>query len=463
MSYQVIAIILPLITVPYISRVLGSDAVGVNSYTNAIITYFVLIANVGLTVYGNRTISYTRDSKYQRSQKFWEIVFIKWIMATVSFLLLIVFIKIYGLYSDFLLIQSIQIFAAAIDISWFFTGLEDFKKTVTRNIVIKVLSAVLILLFVKRTSDLALYIFIVASSTLFGNLTLWTYLRKLIIPIELRNISLKPHLIPVFALFVPQLANQLFMTLNKLMLGNLSTLSQTGYFDNADKIVRILLTAITAVGTVIFPRLANSFKNNDTEKIKKYLKLSFDTVSMISIPITFGLITVSKSFSNIYFGAGFLGINVTLSILAIELIFMGWSTVFGNQFLVAIDKIKGLTISVISATIVLLFSSVIVIPKFGSAGAAVTSVIGEMTIAIVQLFFVKKYIELIPIFKDFYKFFVSGLLMIFACLIINKFITNDWLNIILQVICGGVVYLISLILLKPQIINLKDLKNSFVD
>lgn len=463
MSYQIIAIILPFITVPYISRVLGADAVGINSYTNAIITYFVLIANVGLTVYGNRTISYTRDSIYQRSQKFWEIVLIKWIMAIISFLLLLMFVNFYGRYSSFLMWQSIQIFAAAVDISWLFTGLEDFKKTVTRNIIVKVASAVLILLFVKNQGDLTLYIIIVAGSTLLGNLTMWTYLRKLLVPIKLKDISLIPHIIPVLALFVPQLASQLFMTLNKLMLGNLSTISQTGYFDNADKIIRILLTAITAVGTVIFPRLANSFKNNDTDKIEKYMKLSFDMVSLISIPVTFGLISISESFSNIYFGKGFQGIDVTLSVLAIELIFMGWSTVFGNQFLVAIDKIKGLTISVVLATVILLLTSNILIPMYGSKGAAASSVIGEMTIAIVQLFFVKRYINLLPIFKDFYKFLLSGIVMFFCCNFVGHLISNDLLNIAFQIILGGIIYFVSLYILKPQILNIREVKISFMN
>ncbi|WP_268732040.1 flippase [Streptococcus gallolyticus] len=463
MSYQVIAIILPLITVPYISRVLGSEAVGINSYTNAIITYFVLIANIGLTVYGNRAISYTRDSIYQRSQKFWEIACIKWVMALISFVLLMFFIKIYGRYSNYLLWQSIQIVATAFDISWFFTGLEDFKKTVTRNIVVKVLSAVLILLLVKEPKDLSLYIIIVASSTLFGNLTLWTYLKKLVIPVDFQNFSLKSHIIPVFTLFIPQLANQLFMTLNKLMLGNLSTISQTGYFDNSDKIVRILLTAITAVGTVIFPRLANSFKNNNTKNIEKYLKLSFDMVTLISIPVSFGIISISQPFSNIYFGADFSGINLTLSVLVIELIFMGWSTVFGNQFLVAINKVKGLTVSVVVGTLFLLGSSLILIPKLGSVGAAITSVIGELTIATVQLLFVKKYIKLKVIFGDFYKFLLSGLLMLIICLLVGNTIDNDYLNILVQVFCGGATYLISLFILKPRIINIKEVRNSFLD
>lgn len=452
MSYQILAIIIPLITVPYISRVLGAEAVGINAYTNAIITYFVMIANVGLTVYGNRAISYSRDSLEERSQKFWEIVCIKWIMASISMVLLFAFISLYGRYSNYLMLQSIQIVAAALDISWFFTGLEDFKKTVTRNIIIKLLSTILILILIKDVEDLGLYILIVAGSTLFGNLTLWTYLRKMVRPIRFSKLSLTIHIVPVLVLFVPQLATQLFMTLNKLMLGNLSTISQTGYFDNADKIVRILLTAIVAVGTVTFPRIANSYKRNQTNEVRKYLKLAFDSVNLIAFPIVFGLIAVSSEFSAFYFGPEFKGIELVLGLLVIELVFMGWSSILGNQFLVAINKTKGLTVSVVIGTVVLLLFSIILIPQFGAAGAAVTSVIGELVIALVQIYYVNKYTIVEHMFRELPKYLIASVAMFGVVYLVNFLPLSNFMMIVVKVMVGGIVYLVALLLMKPSVI-----------
>lgn len=453
MSFQILAIIIPLVTVPYISRVLGSEAVGINAYTNAIMTYFVMIANVGLTVYGNRAISYSRDSLEERSQKFWEIVSLKLIMASISILLLFAFISIYGKYSNYLILQSIQIISAAFDISWFFTGLEDFKKTVTRNIIVKIVSAILILTLVKDVGDLSLYILIVTLSTLLGNLTLWTYLRKMIKPIRLSQISLHTHLVPVFVLFVPQLATQLFMTMNKLILGNLSTLSQTGYFDNADKIVRILLPAIVAVGAVIFPRIANSYKRNNSDEVQKYLMLAFDSVNLISFPIVFGLISINTEFSTIYFGPDFIGIDLVLGILVIELLFMGWSSVLGNQFLVAIDKTKGLTVSVIIGTFVLVLTSIFLIPQFGAAGAALTSVVGEMVIALIQIYYVKKYVEIGILFREIPKYLLASITMFIIVFLVNSLPLGNFTMIVIKVLVGGLVYLSSLYLLKPRILS----------
>lgn len=460
MSYQIIAVILPLITVPYISRVLGAEAVGINSYTNAIITYFVLIANVGITVYGNRTISYTRDSIEERSRKFWEIVIVKLIMGTISFVLLFIFIGLYGRYSEYLMWQSIQILAAIIDISWFFVGLEDFKKTVSRNIIVKVLSASLILTLVKKPSDLALYIIIVAGATFLGNLTLWTYLKKLLVPVKRADLSLLEHMGPIFVLFIPQLASQLFMTINKLLLGNLSTITQIGYFDNSDKVVRILLTAITAVGTVVFPRLANSFKTGKKDKVEKYLKFSFDAVNLISFPIVAGVIIISKPFSMIYFGSEFKGINVVLATLVVELIFMGWSTVMGNQYLVAINRTKGLTISVIVATVILLISSYLILPTYGAQGAAITSVLGEFIIATVQLLYVRKYINLFYIFKDISKYLFASVVMFIICYLTPS-LSSNFITMFIKVIIGAVVYVVIILLLKPDLV--KDISGKVLE
>lgn len=453
LTYQIVAIILPLVTIPYASRVLGAELIGINSYTNTIISYFLLIANIGLTVYGNRTISYTRDDISKRSQKFWEILLIKLIMALFSLVLFSIFILVYAHYQLFLCLQSIQILATAIDISWFFTGMEDFKKTVTRNIFTKILSAILILSLVNGKDDLWIYILILALSTLLGNLTLWSYIFKFVERCDLKSLQLKEHIKPVFILFIPQLATTLFLTLNKLLLGNLSTLSQAGYFDSSDKVIRMLLTFITAVGTVSFPRLANSFNNGHKGNVQKILKLSFDAVSIIAFPMSVGMLIAGETFSPLFFGSQFKGIEIVLGILSVELIFMGWSSILGNQFLVAINKTKGLTVSVFIASFILLISSFVLIPILGATGASISSVIGEATIALVQLYYVSKYTKLCLLFSDTPKFLVSSLIMGASCWVIGSYFYDGVIKLFVQGTVGLVVYCIMIWFSRPEIIN----------
>lgn len=451
--YQIVAIILPLVTIPYASRVLGAEMIGINSYTNTIISYFVLIANIGLTAYGNRTISYTRDSVLKRSQKFWEILVIKIIMALFSLSLFFIFTLIYQEYTTFLYIQSIQILATAIDISWFFTGMEDFKRTVTRNILTKILSAICIIAFVKSREDLWLYILILVLSTFLGNLTLWTYVFDVIELINFKHLQLKEHIKPVFVLFIPQLATTLFLTLNKLLLGNLSTLSQSGYFDSADKVIRILLTFITAVGTVIFPRIANSFNKGEQRNVEELLKLSFGAVNIIAFPMIVGIMVIGRPFSILFFGSEFEGIEIVLGILSIELIFMGWSSILGNQFLVAINKTKGLTVSVFIASLILLISSFILIPILGATGASISSVIGEATIALVQLYYTSKHTKLCLLFSDITKFLVSSLIMGTSCLLIGSYFYDGIMKLCVQGTVGLMVYCIMIWYSRTEIVN----------
>ncbi|MEN2287094.1 flippase [Enterococcus lactis] len=450
-SYQLLTIILPIVTVPYVSRVLTAEGVGKFSYTNSIIQYFILLATLGTNVYGSRTIAYYRNDIKNRSEKFIEIMLLKFLMMIVSFSTFIVFLFFYRRIKLLLLLQSFQILAVGVDISWFFIGIEDFKKTVFRNTLIKIASVVLIFLLVKNPEDLWKYIVINSFSTLIGNFTLWGYLRKYIRKVDLKNISMKTHIPLILKLFIPQIATQIFVTLNKIYLGNMSTFVKTGFFDNSDRVVRILIAFITAIGTVIFPRLANEFHKNNILKMNNYFKIAFDVVNLIAIPISLGMFMVSRPFSVIFFGEGFQGIDKVLAILSFEIIFMGWSSLI-NQYLIASDKPLGITISISIASLLSIFLSYYLIKEYSAIGAAVSSVIGEFVIAISSLMFMRNNVSLKYVFKDLWKIILSALFMFFICRI-SQLINPFFSKLYVQIFLGGLVYLCTILVLNPEVIN----------
>lgn len=450
LTNQLVNIVIPVVTIPYISRVLGPEMLGINAYANSIISYFVLIANLGISIYGNRTIAYARDSLEARSEVFWEIIFIKLIMASLAFVSLFLFLKVYGEYTEYIYMYSILIFATAVDISWFFAGLEDFRKIVIRNIFVKIFSFLLIFLLVKSGDDLLFYILIISLSNFLGNFALWGSLKTYIKKIRIKQMHISLHFYPILILFLPQVASSVFMTLNKILLANISNISEVGFFDNSDKIIRILLTILVAIGTVVFPRLANSYKKGDIETVKNFLKISFDISSFLSFPFAIGLIVVSSSFSSVFFGDSFDGIELVISILALELIFMGWSSNLGNQFLVAINESKGLTISLIFAIIIVFLSSLFLLPIYGAKGAAITSVLGELIILLVQLYFVRKHLSLVEIFSDTYKFITASLVMGIVIYYFGGLFNDEVIKLFCQVIIGFGVYMFLLFLLKPR-------------
>ena len=174
--YQIFAIIVPLITTPYLSRVLGAENIGIYSYTLSVTTYFILFGSLGIAMYAQREIAYVQEDKYKRSKVFFEILLIKVITLMISMGIFYVTFGIQGQYSVYYKIFLLEIIANIIDISWFFQGIEEFKKTVMRNMLVKSISIALIFILVKNSDDLTPYIWIYVLSTFFGNLSFWMYL-----------------------------------------------------------------------------------------------------------------------------------------------------------------------------------------------------------------------------------------------------------------------------------------------
>lgn len=460
MIYQMMLMLIPLVTVPYISRTLGANGIGVYSYTYSIVQYFILLGNLGISMYGVRSVAHVRESSFKRSKIFFELMFIKLIMFIVSISLYSSFVFLYEEYTFIFILQGIFIVASVVDISWFFIGLEDFKKTISRNIVVKLIALISVFIFIKKPDDIALYVVINAASTLLGNLTLWTYLRKRIQTVKWGNLQFKAHVKPVFFLFVPQLLTQIFVNMNKLFLGNFSTFGQTGFFENADKVIRMLSAFVTAIGNVIFPRVANEFHNGKTENANRYTVLSFHIINMIAIPLLLGMILISKNFSMLFFGENFAGIEYVLSTLAVGLLFMGWGSIIGQQYLIATNQAVKPVITLIIGIVLSVILSILLIPHYGALGAAVSSVSGEAVIAITQIIMVRKSLQM-PLFEEILKYIFGAILMYLAGWGAGMIIDGPIYSMCLQITVSIVVYITLMFIMKPAPVRIliRELKN----
>ena len=233
-GYNILILLTPLLTVPYISRVLGPSGVGINATTNSVITYFLLAGTVGITIYGNREIAFIREDDRKRSQTFWEIEILQIITISIAYLAFCIFLYLQNQLKIYFFYQSFLIIAGAFDISWFFMGLEDFKKTVIRNMIVKLLSVASIFVFVKNSHDVGIYILILSLSQLLGNITLWPYLPKLVYAPKTSELRIFRHLKPSLSLFVPQVATTIYLAVNKTMLWKLDSVTASGYYDYSD-------------------------------------------------------------------------------------------------------------------------------------------------------------------------------------------------------------------------------------
>lgn len=453
LTYQILVLIVPLITAPYVSRVLGAENIGIYSYTISIATYFILFGSLGVAQYGQRQIAYEQKKGKKLSKTFWEIVTLRFITMVIS-MIIFYFTFVNGeQYQVYYKILLLELLANCFDISWFFQGLEEFKKTVTRNIAVKFISVISIFAFVKDSNDLGIYFLIYVLSTLIGNLSLWAYLPKYLKNIKIKQLNIVQHVKPTMGLFIPQIAVQVYTILDKTMIGTIiSDKSEVGYYEQSQKIVKILLTVITSLGTVMMPRIANTFASGEKEKITNYMKKSFNMVFLLAFPMIFGVIAVSKAFVPVFFGQGYDEVAILMSIISPILLLIGLSNVTGTQYLLPTKRQKEYTISVVGGAIVNFIMNAYLIWKFGAIGASIGTVIAELSVTLIQMYFVRKDFNLKEVFKLAKNYLISSIVMFIVCLCIGSFINNNLISTIVQVTIGGLTYGICLLILKDSFI-----------
>ena len=241
MMFQIFTMITPFVTAPYVSRVLGPDGIGIQSYTGSIQSYFLLFAALGTASYGNREISQARDNKEAYSKKFYEIELITVLTCIVCLLAWIGLIFFDKKNQIYYIAMIPYIFGAMFDISWFYNGLENFKTTVTCNMLFKTIGIVAIFMFVKDENDLVLYILIMAITTMLANLSMWIYLPRYVCKITFKALMLKDHFKQTLMYFIPTIATSIYTVLDKTLIGVITQNdAQNGYYEQATKIINQL-------------------------------------------------------------------------------------------------------------------------------------------------------------------------------------------------------------------------------
>lgn len=453
LSYQILAILLPLITTPYLSRVLGAENIGIYSYTISITTYFILFGSLGVGMYGQREIAYVQDKKDKRSKIFFEILLMRTITLFISIIIFYFTFCLSGQYSMYYKILLLELLATVIDISWFFQGIEEFKKTVIRNMIIKLIGVVCIFAFVKSVNDLNKYLFIYVLSNFFGNLVLWFYVPKYIEKINLKELNIKRHIKPTIVLFIPQIATQIYTVLDKTMIGIIvSDKSEVGFYEQAQKIVKLCLTIATSFGTVMVPRIASTYANGEKEKVKQYMNKSFSFILMLAFPLMFGLISISNNFVPLFYGDGYDKVAILICTISPIIIAIGLSNVIGTQYLLPTKQHSKFTISVVCGAMVNFLFNLLLINKYQSIGASVATVIAEISVTAVQFYLVKDEIKFIDVVKLSYRYIIASLIMFLCSLFISFIIANGIVSIVIQIIVSVFIYFGILFILKDSML-----------
>ena len=452
--YQILVMIIPLITTPYLSRVLGAENIGIYSYTLSITTYFILFGSLGVAMYGQREIAYVQDNKDKRSKTFYEIFIMRIITLFISLIIFYITFCIKGEYNVYYKILILEIIANAIDISWYFQGLEEFKKTVIRNTIVKLISVVCIFVLVKNNNDLNKYFAIYVLSNVIGNLSLWLYIPKYTSKVKLNELKVIRHLKPTIILFIPQVATQIYTVLDKTMIGAIiADKSEVGYYEQAQKIIKLLMTIATSLGTVMMPRIAATYSKGNKEKVREDMNTSFSLIMLLAFPLMFGIISVANKFVPLFYGNGYEKVIPIMCIISPIIIFIGLSNVTGTQYLLPTKQQNKYTISVVMGAVVNFILNIILIKKYASIGASIATVVAEFCVTLSQFILIRKNIKFKEVIPIIYKYIIASIVMFIASMVVGCCITNNILSIFIQILVSVIIYLGVLIIMKDKMID----------
>lgn len=453
------SLIFPLITFPYVSRILLADGNGKVQLATAVVCYFVLVSQLGLPMYGVKACAIARDDRQKLSKTVHELCIINLAMTLVSYIVffaLLWYIPRLREESPLYLITSASILLNTIGMEWLFKGMEQYKYIAVRSIAFKIISIIAMFILVRQKSDYVIYAAISVFASYGFNVINFIKLRKVIDFKPQKQYDVKRHLKPLFIIFFMSCAATIYTNLDSVMLGFMTTDADVGYYNVAVKIKNILLSVITAIGAVILPRVSYYYEQGDKEAFWRIISKALRFVTLISIPATLYFMLFAKPSIFLISGSVFANSILPMVIIMPTIILIAFTNVMGLQILVPMGKEKIILYSSIGGAVADLIVNAVLIPSLKSAGAAIGTLVAEFVVLIIQYHALRK--EMRPLIKDIgLKQAVLGTaISSLACIpIIFLKLSNFWVLAISCIIFFGLYLLILTICREPLVLDIE--------
>lgn len=452
----------PLITTSYISRTLLVDGVGKVSYASAIVSYFVIIASLGLPQYGIRVIA-QNHTKEDRARSFSELFLINFCSTLICVCAYYSLVNLWDYFSEkqlLLNVMGIQLILNIFNIDWFYQGIEEYQYITTRSIIIKVISFILMLIFVRDSSDYIIYGFILSMATA-GNyiINVWHLRNK--IRISFNGVNIQKHMSPVLIMLVTSLATEVYTMLDTVMLEHFHGDVYVGYYSNSVKIVRLVHTLAIALVTPFYPRISAYLKEKKDKEYNKLLTLGTQVILIIAIPCVFGIELLSDRIVMILFGNTFSGSVLCLRILSPLILIFSLAYFLGHIVLLATANEKKILIATLIGAVLNFCMNCVLIPVYRHYGAAIASVMAETTITIILVSFARGYFKLQLKMHDVGEPLLCAIVMSVMVYFSRLINVGSVIGGLISVMVGGITYFLMLLILKNDIALqiLKTLKN----
>lgn len=453
---KILNIIFPLITFPYVARVLSAEGIGKVNFSLSVINYFILISQAGIPTYAIRECAKYRDDKDKLSKTVQEILILNSITVLIAFFLLIVIINnvetLFN-YKKILLMMSLNILSVNIGIEWLYQAIEEYRYITIRSCIVKLIALIAVFLFIREENDFFLYGLITILSVSLGYFFNFIHAKKYIYILKKYPFyDFKKHIRPIILLFAMSLSISIYVNLDKVMLGFISGNKSVGLYTTANKMVKVILALVTSLGTVLLPRMSYYIEKKSKQEINKLISKSLDFILMISIPASIGIIMLAKPIILVLAGWDYVDAIITIKIISPIIVAIGLSNLIGIQILVSHGKEKLTLISIIIGAVINFTLNLILIPMFHQNGAAIGTLIAEIVVTLAQLLLSFQYIKGNINYKNIVSYLIGALLIVITSIAISYISSGFIITTVLSVFLSVGIYFVFLYLIKNEIV-----------
>lgn len=448
--------IFPLITFPYVSRILLPEGTGKVSFATSVISYFLIIAQLGIPTYGIRACAKVRDNKDELNKTFREIFYISMITCGIAYILLafsIIFIPRFQDEKKLLIVISTMILFSTLGVEWLYKALEMYSYITWRSIVFKLIALVAMFLFVHEKKDYVIYgaISILASSA--SGILNFIYLHKIVDLKKHYVLNFRKHLKSILVFFAMSCATTIYLNLDTVMLGFMKTDADVGYYNAAVKIKNMLVSIVTSLGAVLLPRVTYYLENGERDKFKNLATKAINFVYFLSIPLLVFFVIFAKQGVIFLSGESYYNAILPMKCMMPTLLFIGLTNIMGIQILVPLGREDKVLFSVVAGAIVDLILNALLIPRYAATGAAIGTMVAEVVVFIIQYASDRRLFGEIFHFIRPWKIVIGTMIGVLCSVWIIEMSFSNLICLILASICYGGGYVMCLFMIREPFLR----------
>lgn len=456
-------LIFPLITFPYVSRILLADGIGLINFYYSVISYIALFSTLGIPLYAVREIATVKDNRQMYSKITIEILLLHTILTLAGYIVVFILattVDKIQINVQLFWLLSLNLIFGAIGVNWFYQGLEDFKYITIRSLIVKICSVVALFIFVKERSDLLCYAFLNVMVDVGSNAFNFVRLRKFIViqSVNLQEIHPWRHLKPTLKIFILNLIISLYVNTDSVMLGFLKNEAAVGYYTAATRITRMLTGIATALGAVLLPRLSNLVASYKMVEFKQLADKAIGLMIALALPMSIGLAFMASPLIKLFCGNGYIPSILTVQLLSPIILFISLSGVVGMQILYSLGKENKVIIAVTTGAISNFCLNLWLIPQYAQYGASFSSAIAEFCVTTTMIVMAWKYTPIHFFDKNNRTYVIATSVMAIFLWFTQQVCKNEYQFMMIGVPCSIVIYISFLYVCKDRfVLQIKDM------